>query len=139
MLEGLHAHLDPVVLPDGTTVTATSYLSGYRRQRLPDYGLYLDTRWTPPWPYAHLDWPDMGVSSDPTLRASFQDLLERAREGHKVEVGCLGGHGRTGTALGCLAVLTGARPDEAVAWVRQSYCSMAVETPAQEDFVRRFA
>jgi hypothetical protein len=59
-------------------------------------------------------------------------LLERARLGERVEVGCLGGHGRTGTALACLAILTGHPPGEAVAWVRANYCADAVETAEQE-------
>jgi protein-tyrosine phosphatase len=50
-------------------------------------------------------------------------------------VGCLGGHERTGTALACLAVLTGHPALHAVAWVRSSYCTRAVETPEQEAFI----
>lgn len=55
-----------------------------------------------------------------------------------VEIGCLGGHGRTGTGLACLAVLVGAPRDPAVSWVRENYCSLAVETSVQEDLVRNF-
>jgi protein-tyrosine phosphatase len=36
-------------------------------------------------------------------------VLERARAGERVDVGCFEGHGRTGTALACLAILTGHR------------------------------
>ena len=66
-----------------------------------------------------------------TLRA----VLERARSGQDVEVGCLGGHGRTGTTLACLAALAGHPARDAVAWVRSGYCTKAVETPEQEAFV----
>ena len=62
--------------------------------------------------------------------------LDRARAGEVVEVGCLGGHGRTGTALACLAVLAGHPADDAVAWVRRTYCDRAVETDEQADYVR---
>lgn len=62
-------------------------------------------------------------------------MLDRARTGEQVELGCIGGHGRTGTALACLAVLTGCPASEAVAWVRASYCQKAVETAGQEAFV----
>jgi hypothetical protein len=62
-------------------------------------------------------------------------VLDRARVGERVEVGCLGGHGRTGTALACLAILTGCPSGEAVAWVRANYCADAVETAEQESFV----
>jgi hypothetical protein len=36
-------------------------------------------------------------------------LLDRARAGQRVEIGCYGGHGRTGTALACLAILCATR------------------------------
>jgi hypothetical protein len=40
-----------VILPDGTKVTAASFgaRGPYARDRQPDYGLYLDRRWQPPW------------------------------------------------------------------------------------------
>ena len=74
------------------------------------------------------------VSAAPVL-AALGSLRDRARSGQRVEVGCLGGHGRTGTALAVLAVLGGHPPDEAVAWVRANYCPEAVETAEQEAFV----
>lgn len=89
-----------------------------------------------PWPHEHLEWPDFGVPDDrATVLAVLNSLLLRAHAGKGVELGCLGGHGRTGTALACLAVLAGKPADEAVAWVRQNYCIRAVETPEQEAFV----
>ena len=54
-----------------------------------------------------------------------------------VEVGCLGGHGRTRTALACLAVLTGTPANDAVARVEPIIRDRAVETDAQEQFVTR--
>jgi hypothetical protein len=134
----VHRHRSPVVLPDGLELTAVSFdrLDPYGRDRPPDYGLYLDHRWEPPWPHDRLDWPDFGVPDDPAdVVAALRSLRERARRGERVEVGCLGGHGRTGTALACLAVLGGHPPGEAVAWVRAGYCAAAVETPEQEAFV----
>jgi protein-tyrosine phosphatase len=129
-----------VVLPDGTTITAVSFDPGdpYGRDDRPDYGLYLDPRWQPPWPHDHVDWPDFGVPEETAITNALLSLLARARAGERVEVGCAGGHGRTGTAVGCLAVLTGCAPGEAVAWVREHYCAKAVETPGQEAFVARF-
>ncbi|MBO0701496.1 MAG: hypothetical protein J2P38_01090 [Candidatus Dormibacteraeota bacterium] len=61
--------------------------------------------------------------------------LIRARAGQLVEIGCGGGHGRTGTALACLAVLSGLPRTQAVGWVRRAYCTEAIETPEQEAFV----
>ena len=134
----VHHHRDVVALPDGTAVTAVSFDAAepYDRDHLPDFGLYLDRRWDPPWPHAHVDWPDFGVPADASaVIAALGSLLDRARAGDQVEVGCLGGHGRTGTALACLAVLTGVLPDAAVAWVRTTYCDHAVETAEQAAFV----
>ena len=54
-------------------------------------------------------------------------------------MGCLGGSGRTGTVLACMAVLAGVPGDEAVAWVRGAYRAQAVETPEQEAWVLWFA
>jgi hypothetical protein len=134
----VHRHLDPVVLPDGATVTAASFdpADPYRRERQPDYGLYLDAQWQPPWEHNHVDWPDFGFpdDADPVLDA-LRALQNRAHSGERVEIGCIGGHGRTGTALACLAVLSGQRPQDAVAWVRANYCSEAVETSEQAAFV----
>jgi hypothetical protein len=133
-----HRHLSLVVLPDGTRVTAASFdrVAPYARIRDPDYGLYLDPRWQPPWEHAYIDWPDFGVPPDAeAVVGPLTTVLERARSGQDVEVGCIGGHGRTGTALACLAVLTGYPATDAVAWVRSAYCASAVETPGQEAFV----
>lgn len=137
----LHRHRTPVRLPDGTEVTAVSYEEGdpYARDRPPDYGLYLDARWRPPWPHDHVAWPDFGLPADPEgLAAKLGGVLARARAGARVEIGCVGAHGRTGTALGCLAVLCGHPAADAVAWVRVAYCPGAVETEDQAAFVAAF-
>jgi hypothetical protein len=138
----VHRHLSEVVLPDGTSVTAVSFHepAPYERESAPDFGLYLNHRWDPPWAHQHVAWPDFGVPADEsTLRTALEDLLSRARAGQQVELGCLGAHGRTGTALACAAVLAGIAPNEAVSWVRASYCRKAVETSEQAEFVCTFA
>jgi len=137
-----HRHWSVIALPDGTELVPVSFHPSdpYRRDEPPDYGLYLDPRWKPPWPHDHFDWPDFGVPGEPDrARAVLVSVLERARAGKRVELGCVGGHGRTGTALSCLAILVGFPPSEAVAWVRTNYCSRAVETPEQEAFPLRFS
>jgi hypothetical protein len=137
----LHIHRSSVVLPDGTDVIAVSFdaRDPYARDEAPDFGLYLDPQWDPPWSHDHLDWPDFGVPNDSVpVVAALRSLLERARGGDRVELGCLGGHGRTGTALACLAILSGVPPSEAVTWVRENYCSSAVESRQQEAFVVDF-
>jgi protein-tyrosine phosphatase len=138
--EGRHRHRDPIELPDGTVVSASSYrkepvVEGYD----PTFGVYLDHRWETPWTRVTVDWPDFGVPTDTTkLTAALREALDRARRGELVEVGCLGGHGRTGTAIACLAVLAGLNSDP-VDWVRAAYCDRAVETAEQEEFARKFA
>jgi hypothetical protein len=137
-----HLHRSEVTLPGGGAVVAVSYdaRDPYARDAPPDFGLYLDRNWRPPWPHAHVHWPDFGAPEDPdALATALRALLERARGGARVELGCYGGHGRTGTALACLAVLGGHPPESAVAWVRANYCAHAVETAEQEEFVTRFA
>jgi hypothetical protein len=138
-----HRHCDPVVLPSGATVWAASFpvegyaRAGYARAQPPTFGLYLDTRWQPPWPHAHIDWPDFGLPANrDDMLAAFQDLLTRSQRGEVVEIGCIGGHGRTGTALGVLATLAGTR-DDPVDWVRDTYCRHAIETDEQAAFVRQ--
>lgn len=89
-----------------------------------------DARWVP--------WPDFGLLAD---HRDAQDALREAwrrAEAERVEIACAGGHGRTGTALACIAALDGVPPQRAVAFVREHYDPRAVETPWQRRFVRRF-
>lgn len=135
----LHVHEDAVTLLGDIVVIAASHDDEYDRDQLPDFGLYLDARWSPPWPHDHVDWPDFGLPADQArFRTQLADLLDRARSGQRVEIGCLGGHGRTGTALACAAILAGHDPSTATSFVRQTYCEHAVETREQDDFVSTF-
>lgn len=136
-----HVHRTPVTLPSGTEVWAVSFDGDdpYGRDQVPHFGLYLDDKWAPPWAHTKVSWPDFGVPPDVSaLREQLTSVFQRATAGDRVEIGCLGAHGRTGTALACLAIIDGHDPDSAVAWVRTNYCEKAVETPEQEAFVRAF-
>jgi len=135
----LHRHRSAVLLPGGSAITAVSFYGGdpYQRDEAPAYGLYLDLRWRPPWPHQHLDWPDNDIPSDQEeMLSGLGALLERARAGQRAEIGCLAGHGRTGTALAAMAVLCGHPASQAVEWVRANYCDRAVHEK-QEGFVQR--
>jgi hypothetical protein len=91
------------------------------------------------WPSRWVRTPDFWVPRDPAdARDALREAWERA-EGGRVEVGCGGGLGRTGTGLACLAVLDGVPAHEAVAYVRRHYDRRAVETPWQRWYVSRFA
>jgi protein-tyrosine phosphatase len=129
-----------VKLPDGTRVTAHSIFERQEDDPWREFGLYMDERWKPTWRAEVIDWEDFGVPASPeTAAKQISDTFARAKEGQKVEVGCLGGLGRTGTVLACMAVLAGAPPAEAVAWVRRNYNKAAIETTEQEKWVHWFA
>lgn len=82
-----------------------------------------------------LDWPDRG---EVDLPAEFWLQLKRHLEKEKQSmlVFCVGGHGRTGTAVACLMVASGYAGDEAIAWVRKNYCEDAIESKEQEKYVQ---
>lgn len=131
---------DPVIFPDGTQVLASGWLHRQPGEASPDFGLYLDQQWTPTWPAVMLDWPDFGVPSDRTAAdREIRGALARARAGERVEVACIGGHGRTGTVLACMAILAGVPAAEAVEWVRSTYCRRAVQEPSQQYWIDRFS
>lgn len=130
-----------VVFPEGTTVYASSH--SWKREEnevVPDLGIYLDGCWTPDTIAFHVGTPDYGI---PKLKPwqvihVANEGLRMARDGSVVEVGCIGGHGRTGMMLAIMVVvategkMTG---DEAVAYVRANYCTKAVESKIQEWYV----
>ena len=78
------------------------------------------------------------AASPADARAALLDAWTRA-DSSRVEAACAGGRGRTGTALACLAVLSGVAAGDAVDWVRSAYHPKAVETPWQRRYVARFS
>jgi hypothetical protein len=129
-----------VQFPDGTIIEAVGIHHCRRDKTYPDYGLYLDARWRPTWNADVIEWEDYGLPTDSAATAdTICKAFGRAKQGQRVEVGCIGGLGRTGTVLACMAILAGVAPDHAVAWVRDHYDQAAVETPEQEDWVLWFA
>jgi hypothetical protein len=129
-----------VTFPDGSRVRGSSLSERRVDDDERSFGLYLDARWQPSWPADLIEWPDFGLPVDAESAArKIEDAFVRARRGELVEVGCLGGIGRTGTVLACMAVLAGIPSAEAVAWVRNAYRPEAVEIAEQEEWVRWFA
>jgi hypothetical protein len=111
-----------VVFPDGSRVRASSISDRCIDDPERTYGLYADPRWEPTWPADVIAWPDFGLPEDSEVAAQqIVSAFDRARRGDLIEVGCLGGSGRTGTVLACMAVLAGVPTSEAVAWVRVVY------------------
>lgn len=105
----------------------------------PDYGLYLDRCWTPSGIGYFIDWKDYGLPVwwDAAARTIIE-TFNKAKEGYWVEIGCIGGHGRTGTVLAAMCVLGGMKPKKAIKYVRDAYCSHAIETDEQEWWVSWF-
>lgn len=130
-----------VRFPDGTSVQATG-LGRDGSDPLPDFALYLDAGWKHEgvaWDNVVLDWPDFGLPGNvDTAFGAIRDAFALARSGQRVEVGCLGGIGRTGTVLACMAILAGVRSEDAVGWVRANYRPGAVETVEQQQLVADF-
>ena len=83
-------------------------------------------------------WPDFRLPKDrdDALEALSEAWLRSTSE--RVEIACAGGHGRTGTALACIAVLDGVPSEAAVKFVREHYNPRAVETPWQRRYVENF-
>jgi hypothetical protein len=84
-----------------------------------------------------LDWKDM--KAFPVGREfwlAFYDGLKR--QGVKrLLLFCAGGHGRTGSAAGCLmTVAKEIHGGQAIRFIREHYCERAIETKTQEDYVR---
>jgi Swiss Army Knife protein, DSP-PTPase phosphatase domain len=106
----------------------------------PSFGVYLLGRRPPafPWESRWIRWPDFRLpAGEADVLPTLTEAWERAAA-ERVEIACQGGHGRTGTALACLAILDGVPGPEAVAFVREHYARHAVETPAQRRYVARW-
>lgn len=128
------------MFPNGTVVRALGL--GERREHdlSRTFGLYFDPAWRPSWEADLIDWVDFGVPKDFEQAAGqIRDAFRRAQSGERVEIGCIGGLGRTGTALACMAVLAGIPVGQSVAWVRHNYHPGAVNNRHQEQWVEWFA
>ncbi|WP_083940109.1 protein-tyrosine phosphatase family protein [Saccharomonospora saliphila] len=133
-------------LPDGTRVRGRG-LGRSSPRDIPDFGLYLgaallrrrhDADLT--WPHEWVPWPDGLLPLHWHAAAeSIVALHERARAGEQVEVACHGGLGRAGTAMACLAVLSGLTPGQALRWTRAHYHRRAATVPWQRAWVVWFA
>jgi hypothetical protein len=127
-------------LPSGRLVRGRGLRQQLPPGPTPTFAVYLLGK-TPPavaWESRWLRWPDFWLPCD---QAHARRVLHEAWEStmtQRVEIACGGGHGRTGTALACLAVIDGVPANHAVAFVRQHYDPHAVETPWQKRYVARF-
>jgi protein-tyrosine phosphatase len=80
---------------------------------------------------------DMKAPDNP---AEFKQLIEwlagRIESGDKAHIGCIGGHGRTGTVLAALVAHMTSEPDP-IKYVRDNYCTKAVESNVQINFLAK--
>lgn len=85
----------------------------------------------------HVPIHDFDVPQNPVkVRDAVAQTLIAALSGREVYVGCMGGWGRTGLFLALVAKAAGV--DDPVTYVRENYTSRAIETKAQEDYVKNF-
>ena len=78
----------------------------------------------------------------PASLEEMERILAEVHDGRRtanVAVACMGGVGRTGTVAACALVQAGISTEDAIAVVRAVRHPSAVETAAQERFVRAFA
>ena len=78
-----------------------------------------------------LDWSD---GSDIDLPIQFWIELREylAETKQNMLIFCMGGHGRTGTAIAALLISSGWKAKTAIEWIRKNYCHEAIETKVQE-------
>ena len=123
----------------------------------PDMGFYLDEMWgsqgvmvspdfpPAPWVGATDDYPrllypwvDHAAPGDlDHFHLACEWVLTELRNGKVIDIGCWGGHGRTGTMLACLLVIQGLDADTAMKQVNDRYCVQAIESFSQETFAAR--
>ena len=87
-------------------------------------------------PIALLDWPDMKAPPK-FIEKYIQWTFDEWKSGKSIQFGCFGGHGRTGTFLAALMLLSGEvrTSKEAEEWAHDKYCKDAIETQAQLYFL----
>lgn len=83
-----------------------------------------------------LDWPDMGIPYGLGLEF-WKALVEYIEsKNSKVLIFCIGGHGRTGTAVASLLItMLNYSAKESIDWVKQNYCNKAIETKKQVEYI----
>ena len=119
------------------------YLSSYddvvvKTRVEPEVGVYMYSKWiegrvsglTKP-KILYLGWPDFQGFPLQELYAAATAVNKLVEQGKHVEIGCQGGHGRTGTFTAAVLIVRGKTADEAVKQVRKEYCKWAIEGETQ--------
>lgn len=86
-----------------------------------------------------LDWPDYGVVQFP-LQFWIDVIAHIEKNKLRLLVFCVGGHGRTGTAVAAMLVAAlNYEAKQAINWVRDNYCEKAIESKSQEQYIHDLA
>lgn len=123
----------------------------------PGAGVYLDEDWLSPhggmsvspgtqwkriakwYPAIYAIWRDGSTFPISNVELMIEFVVEHLEAGRSVEIGCQGGHGRTGTFIACLiASVEGLGAYDSIEAVRERHCKDCVETNAQVDLVYNF-
>lgn len=102
-----------------------------------DYGMKQHKQRLPwePGHAIHYEIQDMHAPKDAEdFKKLISWLAEEIEGGAKVHVGCIGGHGRTGTLFAAL-VAHMTDEEDAITYVREHYCKKAVEAKSQIEFL----
>lgn len=90
-------------------------------------------------PVVRISWPDFDIPElDQQFWFDLIDVINNKWAAHEitgVTACCVGGHGRTGTALSILAGLTGACQSDPVLFIRKHYCEKVVESDTQVKYI----
>jgi protein-tyrosine phosphatase len=122
----------------------------------PDFGIYLCEAWRDrlsdvwtngvradvprAYPAIVVSWPDYGTIGDELYERIVHIAYSKIRHGKRLDIGCHGGHGRTGVLLAGLIVAIERLPGNmAISEAKRRYCKKAIETMAQGDMVRDYA
>jgi protein-tyrosine phosphatase/nicotinamidase-related amidase len=89
--------------------------------------------------YIHEPFLDQGVPGVETMENLVEIIDKRISSGRKTIIHCVAGLGRSGTVAASLLVKKGYSADESIRLVRESRGPRAIESKAQEMFVRDFA
>lgn len=154
----------PFELQEGLRVYASAWMDRPHQEQVlpaagfrgdPDVGFYLDSRWGSDLllvspgttgPFTRMKrsstkvvvfpWPDYGVPRDAKVLWRCLDwILKQVEAGKIVEIGCIGGHGRTGSVLAALLVHQGMTSEGAIRRVWRRYCEEAIESQRQIAFL----
>tara|TARA_Y100000310_G_C20656716_1_gene802341 strand:- start:1311 stop:2063 length:753 start_codon:yes stop_codon:yes gene_type:complete len=152
--KGCGHHLQPFKF-EGYEVylTGSSHTKEKALSAWPDAGVYLASNWfkgaaastdgfdlgTASWPSLFIDWPDMGAISIDLLEPCIEWAKARLEKKERLEIACVGGHGRTGTYAVALMISMGMDTLEAFNLIRDKYCSKAVESREQAELLVKWA